>query len=188
MNADTVEIVQWAAEECDRQRSGELSVAWMVKGWQFAKGWAGRPLQRKHLLALAEIVEPRHNDGSGFRQVGVRVGFNVKMPWQQVSDAIDWLLATQDTITPDEFFREYEEIHPLRDGNGRTGSIIWNWMRGTLSNPEAPPDFWADENYEAALPTLLDALEETSASPRVRDIARAVIAERRASSGGVETE
>lgn len=147
------QVVQWAAAECERQRSGERSVAWMIEGWLYARRHRFGPVLVRDVLALGARVEPR-KALTGFRTVavGVRNGGIVdwKGPWEDVPRAIERLVEHQPLdrgpgAVVDDWYRSYEEIHPFADGNGRTGSILWNWLRGSLLDPGVPPDFWASD-------------------------------------------
>lgn len=151
------DVVAWAAQECEWQQSGEMSVLNMLDGWEFMHRREFGELTPVVVKALGSIVEPRYNNGVTWRAVNVRVGSDVKLDSGLVPDAMQTLLdstsraGTWDQHIIDEWFREYEEIHPFRDGNGRTGNILWNWLRGSLHEPEMPPNLWADPRREAVL-------------------------------------
>lgn len=165
------DIVRFCSIECRLQMSGELSVGWMVDAWLYAQDVAGYKVgvakpEYKYQPTLDDvqnigcIVEPNVNYGPGFRKVDVRVGFDVKAPWQHVPVLMANLMeglrpsltevansAYPDDyglLTPAKFFKEYEDIHPWQDGNGRSGVILFNWLNGTLDDPVWAPNFWND--------------------------------------------
>ena len=136
-----LEVVRFCAIECALQMSGEKSVAWMVTAWERAE-LTSVPLVHDDILELGRLVEPNVNQ-QGYRRVNVRVGSSVKPAWENVPALMTEFL-TAPHMDPAEWFRQYEEIHPFRDGNGRTGAILYNLLRGTLDTPDWPPNFWND--------------------------------------------
>lgn len=142
----TLEIVRFCAIECEHQGSGELSVYNMVNAWDWAQTQAqqGNPTL-SDVEHLGMLVEPKWNK-PGFRTVDVRVGWDVKIPWYDVPKAMnDLILGLEaDMYAPEQFFWEYEQIHPWRDGNGRSGAILFSWLSDTLEHPKWPPNYWND--------------------------------------------
>jgi Fic family protein len=47
-------------------------------------------------------------------------------------------------LTPNHYAREFLEIHPFADGNGRVASLLWNWLSGNLGDPEPMPYFFGE--------------------------------------------
>lgn len=137
-------VATWAATECEKQRSGELSVGWMVAGWEYAYRHMVEPLTIAHILEVARLVEPRVNFGRGFREFNVIVGLSVPPDWHEVNRLMEDLVRLSSALEPDLWYKSYEEIHPLGDGNGRTGNIFWNWLSETLQprDLDFPPDYW----------------------------------------------
>lgn len=150
LSPEQLYIVEFCAKECELQRSGEKSVAWMITAWQYALD-LDTGLTMYDVQTLGMLVEPTKNK-RGLRQSGVQVGNSVKMDWQLVPTALAQLVENWREIDPERWFLEYEEIHPFIDGNGRTGQILYNWLRGSLGAPVFAPNYWADER-RVGLPT-----------------------------------
>lgn len=133
-------IITFCAEECARQKSGELSVAWMVNAykWAEARFAVDNTITRDDVLELLALIEPEKN-ANGFRRTNVTVNGEV-IGWQNIDRQIDNLLEAQDRLTPTDFYTELEKIHPAIDGNGRLGAILFNVKNGLLYRPVAAPD------------------------------------------------
>lgn len=164
-----LEVVTFSSIECRLQMSGELSVGYMVNGFLYAQDisqqkFVGMDQWRRptvaDVLQLGKLIEPNVN-ALGFRTCGVQIGYDVKMDWEDVPRQIVNLMeavrdgafdprpvrlgvSTSRSNGANEFFKAYEEIHPFRDGNGRTGQVLFNWLNGTLYEPVWSTNFWND--------------------------------------------
>lgn len=159
-------VIKYCAEECERQGSGEVSVYDMCNAWDYvmkyeATGYENGKLTPNLIARIGTIVEPNKN-AKGYRQIPIFVGNGLeyveKAPWQNVPRMLDQLIEAYydkrldpthpKSVTPeDEFYYQYENIHPFRDGNGRSGKILYNYLHGTLDNPILPPNFWDTYNF-----------------------------------------
>lgn len=147
-------VVEFCAIECEKQRSGERSVAHMVNGWSYC--WDKRnetPPTNEFIQLLGWLVEPRTNRVGVYRKtrVGVqdRDGWHPKAEPDQVPRLMDLLIGSWSELSAEEWYFEYEEIHPFGDGNGRTGNLLYNLHRGSLESTRLvyPPNFWSDHPH-----------------------------------------
>lgn len=165
------DIINYCAEECKRQRSGEMSVYDMVNAWNYAHTihrYVPNTLDTSLIAVIGSVVEPNDNR-SGFRKVSVWVGSNEKEKAEFIQKDLDtilflyyqgtlkdypnlnfgsdnsplWDAESAGPLSAEAwFYYYYETIHPFIDGNGRSGKILYNYLLGTLENPVMPPNFW----------------------------------------------
>lgn len=139
-------VIEYVTEEVRRQGhdtevlDGIERVGWMLDGWRSALLWNATKDKPDvfDAIDLGQRVEPVKNAG-GIRQCGVRVGMRTCPHPKDLTDLLKRLWQHRDAMTPMEFYKEFEEIHPFVDGNGRTGKILLNWLNGTLLDPIFPP-------------------------------------------------
>lgn len=143
--------IDWAAGECARQNSGEWSVQkLLVALWQLREqGDIPRDqISKDDIWRLGYLVHPanRFGDEAAWRKRQVFVerdgGLHEFSGPDQLDRLMEKLIEAWGTLSADEWYRNFEEIHPFLDGNGRVGSLLWNLHRGSLGRLQTPPDFW----------------------------------------------
>lgn len=147
LRALPLSIIRYCAEEVERQQDSPMAVGWMCEAWAFAydQHAAELPLTTALIECVGMLVHPEENP-YGFRRVAVRVGDHLCPDWQEIPPRMAKWVAALNAVTPEEAYREFQEIHPFRDGNGRTGKILYNWLAGTLDAPKMPPNFFGGAN------------------------------------------
>jgi hypothetical protein len=151
MNIEKIATV--AAQECIRQQVGLDRVAMLIEAYDtFMKADAldeGKtfPFSVKGMAWLARVIEPINING--FRRVPVifanggsschpnEVQCSIVRHFGRLKDA-----NTSDSGFNDAWVKHFLWIHPLIDGNGRVAWIIYNWLNGTLDDPENLPDYF----------------------------------------------
>lgn len=135
-------IIKFCSEECERQQSGEISIYNMCRAWILAK--AQTLPTKSFILDLAGVIEPEKNAG-GFRKTPITIDGQVAgIHPDNISHAINGLvdaMLTFGSIEPPEVYQEFESIYPFLDGNGRVGTILYNFLKGTLDTPTIPPEY-----------------------------------------------
>ena len=147
-------ILSWVVEEVERQGCGPRSVYDMMCAWGFAQV----PAQKHTLpteadvITLAFLTDPNTNtfalgtqeDDNNYRTTSVTFrGGGKAANAKDVPYAMRTIFKQLDSDTdPESFCIALLNIHPWQDGNGRTTSIVWNWMNGTIDEPTVMPDWF----------------------------------------------
>jgi hypothetical protein len=141
-------ITEFCIAECGRQNDLTTeAVAGMVEAWYCASGshfW----ICPDNILVLGETVKPQNKN---FRKTPVTFQNGQKgIHHNDIERCLDNLCKAihrdyeDENISADEFYKEFESIHPFEDGNGRVGAILWNVLKGNIYNPVCPPDFFKE--------------------------------------------
>jgi len=146
-------LVKYCAEEVARQKAGPLAVYWMLEAWQQAKSdFNAAGFENGHRVVAPEWIQKWgsmvERCQPGWRQVPICVGATlVPLHHSHVPHAISNLCeAIARGLSADEAYKQFEEIHPFVDGNGRTGKILYNYILESLDDPKMPPNFWGCAN------------------------------------------
>lgn len=145
--------IKFAAQECELQQSGEMSVfrmcyAIIIALEQYGQCWIdneykpGNNISLSFIQNLGMVIDPIANPAGNFRTTEVTFpSGGTAAPWPYIQQLLTELLADQDKIGRVEFYERFERIHPFRDGNGRVGAILYN-MDDNIYDPQLPPDLF----------------------------------------------
>lgn len=143
-------INDYIAFETRRQSGTMAEAAGMARAWAF--------LVEIELMTTYVISDVAHtiNGMGGYRQLPAV--FNQGSPAanaQSIPRLMDTLIETinewnhtplLDDDAIEALTKEFLDIHPFADGNGRVASLLRNWMKGTLHNPEIMPYYYGGNN------------------------------------------
>lgn len=164
---DLVKIAQVCAAECVRQQADTISD---VRNLLIAYEHMLRirdgnvPLNETSFKTLGGIIDPVQNY-SGFRRTPVtfRNGGSSGMPSEiprlmiNLRDNIHVFLTDPPPVEKphrlavsreemlNALVKEFLWIHPFKDGNGRVGFLLYNYLRGTLDSPDPLPYYFGDK-------------------------------------------
>jgi Fic/DOC family len=134
------------ADECERQQVGPRAFVRCCRAYDYAYVYRDKRPTIHDILNLGSYIEPCNN--RGFRRTPVvfansRQGIH----HTNILPAIERLIAAEfDGVANDRatdiYVKEFLDIHPFEDGNGRTAFILYNWLNETLANPKPLPDYY----------------------------------------------
>lgn len=164
----TAQQIQWAHDECDRQEASE-GLPGLLKALTWAQVTCRdqMPLPTS-LQQIARFVAPRRNayqwgDTSSWlystnyrcTPVAFRDGGS-SCPYARIPEAVDRVFLHVPRVKEegvaselvDNICRHLLWIHPFEDGNGRAMSVLYNWLKETLNEPQMLPFYFGEEGVE----------------------------------------
>lgn len=135
-------ILAFCANECERQKASPVEVLHMLDAYEYAMNWiVGIPGQRLTSTGISAIHSKLMPSKVGYR-IGPAVfdQGGVALAPEFIGRQVDLLVDNQRKLEPMEFVHRFLEIHPYRDGNGRTAAILFNLLQGTMLLPEPLPE------------------------------------------------
>jgi Fic family protein len=142
---DMLVIVNYCAQEVHRQGASPLHVGYMFEAWKFALTVTPTDITKDDILTLGDLV-----NGMAYKRryrqtpVSFRDG-STGADWWDIPHLMERLLSFQNDATTDEFIKQFLDIHPFEDGNGRTASLLRNIRNLTLGDPEALPYYYGKD-------------------------------------------
>jgi len=135
---DFAQRVEWMSDAWE-WASDELSRAELSGPGKTAKNVLG---QLGFVTQIGKRIERQANE-YGYRDCEVTAGGRPCPPAFEVPGLMHfWHKQLVPMLSPRGAYLTFELIHPFRDGNGRTGKVIYNMLLNSMEDPQFPPDYF----------------------------------------------
>lgn len=145
----TAQEVRWAVLECVRQQVGPIEVENLLLALDCAKTLKEtRKLPSlSDIKTIAGIIEPKKAENYRTTPVVFNQG-EPALKAEHIERQMKLLFNSINEMPIDDFVMRFLVIHPYVDGNGRTASILYNWLIDTLEHPIPLPYYFGKEHNE----------------------------------------
>lgn len=160
-----MDLVDYIYEECHRQHVtnyGDFAKAWqLAMDWPLLESWEEFAFFVTGIARRADEQNLYRGRRDNLRTCHVGFAHGGKAaPTGEVRERFDrwcdilfeWMNDVREAPPQnnemvwevDTHIKNLLDIHPWVDGNGRTASILRNWLLGTLQNPEPLPYYYGN--------------------------------------------
>lgn len=145
----SIDQIAWMGLEVERQKAGASSVVGMARAVELIYNLDNFD-DGEATLTFDILTEMNAHVTMGVAKDGFRdtpVVFQnggSSASASEIPNALENLFSAIPTLDHEDvnmWIRHYLWVHPFEDGNGRTASIIRNWLLQTLDNPTPLPDY-----------------------------------------------
>lgn len=143
-------VLTYVISESERQSATDQERVGLLRAHSCLKAYSdvGGEITESVIKMLANLV----NGTTEYRQTPVTFSDGgYSLPPRQIPHAMGvWaghlsMYTSDSDLDPDYWIKEFLLIHPFTDGNGRVASLLWNYLKGTLADPEPLPYFFGEQ-------------------------------------------